>query len=491
MGAAGTDKRSRQYSRCVDALDAARASLPGWVVWGPLVVYPIVAFLWSAAVTALMAVVAGWPSPPPRDEPEHAWVERARRAYPARLVVALMVLFAPVISGVTAGLFAGDLLPGGWSALGAVAGLAAFIGAALVSYWLERRLWLGLEPRRFLRGMVVAWILLRGPLLIVAGANIAAADHFDARTLSILIAAGVAFVVVLLGGGTHVCRRLGAIAPADEALMAIVSRTAERVGRRPRAVWVARTLQANAWALVSSQQVVVTERARDALSEEELAAVVAHELGHLAEPRGVVLARRARMLALLPLCAVRTVVASRGLWDGLALVVVVLGVVLLTRRLSRRMEQRADAIAHEHQGQEGVYARALEKLYRANLMPVVLPKSGGTHGHLYDRLVGAGAPPPYPRPRPPATARRRLASLVLIGATFALLLSRFVLVGYAAIGHDRSSLYTAAAIGGTDRRMLEHLAEDASARGEPTAAATFLRAADSLEIGDEIGDGSK
>ena len=48
----------------------------------------------------------------------------------------------------------------------------------------------------------------------------------------------------------------------------------------------------------------------------------------------------------------------------------------------------------------GTYARALEKIYEANLLPVVL-REKRVHPDLYDRLVAAGATPAYARPKPP------------------------------------------------------------------------------------------
>jgi hypothetical protein len=66
------------------------------------------------------------------------------------------------------------------------------------------------------------------------------------------------------------------------------------------------------------------------------------------------------------------------------------------------MEVRADRLGREHEGEiQGTYARALEKMYEANLLPVVMRGKGPIHPHLYDRLTAAGAPPPYPRPKPP------------------------------------------------------------------------------------------
>jgi hypothetical protein len=108
----------------------------------------------------------------------------------------------------------------------------------------------------------------------------------------------------------------------------------------------------------------------------------------------------------------------------------VLGGILMPR-LSRQLERRADRLATERETREGAYARALRKISEVNLTPLVEPGKGGTHPHVYDRLVAAGAPPDFPRPAPPSLARTRLAGLaailVLVAAWAGLLFARFSL----------------------------------------------------------------
>ena len=91
-------------------------------------------------------------------------------------------------------------------------------------------------------------------------------------------------------------------------------------------------------------------------------------------------------------------VGMAGSFYVLMLVAVVFG-----RRLSRRMEERADKFAREDQTSEGVYAKALEKLYRENQAPAVMPGNRRAHPHLFDRMVSTGVQPDFPRP---AKARR-------------------------------------------------------------------------------------
>jgi Zn-dependent protease with chaperone function len=162
------------------------------------------------------------------------------------------------------------------------------------------------------------------------------------------------------------------------------------------------------------------------LDEAQLAAIARHELGHVSEPPSVLVTRATGAVVV-----VGTLVAARpiaglvlspdpGLLRLVVSSLVMLGAVLflllVVRPLAQRMEQRADAIARRHDAHDGDYARALEALYAANLMPAVT-NVRGAHPHLYDRLVAAGAAPVWPRPAPPSRARLRAAMLACVGIT--------------------------------------------------------------------------
>ncbi len=97
---------------------------------------------------------------------------------------------------------------------------------------------------------------------------------------------------------------------------------------------------------------------------------------------------------------------------------------IFARKLSQRMETRADLVATENQSEAGAYASALEKLYRTNQIPAVTPRKR-THPHLYDRLLAAGITPNYPRPKAPAKfAWTGWLMLLSFGVLLGLLLAR-------------------------------------------------------------------
>lgn len=92
--------------------------------------------------------------------------------------------------------------------------------------------------------------------------------------------------------------------------------------------------------------------------------------------------------------------------------------------LTRRMEKRADRIATTTTSiNEGVYAGALEKIYRENQVPAVNASRLKAHPDLYDRMLGAGVTPDYPRPARPnrTTLIGWLYVLVFVVATVAVL----------------------------------------------------------------------
>jgi hypothetical protein len=86
------------------------------------------------------------------------------------------------------------------------------------------------------------------------------------------------------------------------------------------------------------------------------------------------------------------------------------------------MEKRADEFAVKEQLNDGIYARALEKLYKENLSPAVNVNNRQTHPHLYDRMIAAGITPDFQRPARPKR-------LTLIGWAFAFSFGVFIVLG--------------------------------------------------------------
>jgi tetratricopeptide (TPR) repeat protein len=155
-------------------------------------------------------------------------------------------------------------------------------------------------------------------------------------------------------------------------------------------------------------------------------------------------------------------------------------VAVLGLRLSRRLERRADELSRAHEGEPGTYARALAKIYEVNLIPPVTSGRGGTHPHLYDRLVTAGAPPDYERPKPPPRTPffLALAVSVLLGLAgcAGIEAGRYLLPASEAGARWSLALY------GGRAEALARLAGARFERDDKEGAAALYRAAAALDV---------
>lgn len=398
------------------AVAAARDLLPWWARFADVLwLVPGALALGSASTWAGTRFASG----PLRRSGDPHWVERARLSYPALAVAALFSVLPAAALAMLA------WQPTGWIAatprplLVAAVFAAAYVGSFAVRRRLARQLRAERAPwPRALHREVVTVLLLAPHLVVLVPMLLLLEGRLDAPGAAVLGLGALGFLGLGWWGGLPLARALGGLGDAPDRLARAVAAAAERVGIAPAAVHVVDASIANAIAFPSSRSLAFTERALDALSDEELAAVAAHELGHLSEPRAVRLARAAGPLALLPVGAWSPVVGGLGFAGLAVLLAVSIAWVLGLGRLARRMEVRADAIARGCEGDAGAYARALERIYRANLLPVVMPGRRRVHPHLYDRMLAAGVQPAYRRPAPPSRARSRggaaLASSVLL-----------------------------------------------------------------------------
>jgi len=198
---------------------------------------------------------------------------------------------------------------------------------------------------------------------------------------------------------------LGLLVRADhtEPLSSIVRRTADQMQVPYRAIWILRNPLGYAAAFPTTRDLIFSEGLIASHPEDEIAAICAHELAHLSEPRRTVYARVIGSMALYPLIFIRPMVHA---FDFTGIAILLIPAVILAvfiRRLRRRMEVRADAMADKNAAEAGIYARALERLYRTNQMPAVMAGKRQIHPHLYDRMLSAGVTPDYPRPKAPGS----------------------------------------------------------------------------------------
>jgi Zn-dependent protease with chaperone function len=448
------------------ALEELTPFLPAGARWLPLAVW-----LFAGLVIGPLAAGAGlWLAGGPlrrlrRSGAEVHWTERTRLGYPMLAVSGGCGLILPIVLAGAPATSRNALSAVPTVALSVVLMAALYLSALAVRRRATRNLSeIPLTYWETARGEWLGLALLTPQLFVMVAMALSIGSAFDALDV-VQSAIGVgAFALTSHSAGIPFLRLLGAVRPADPPLLEIVDEVARRAGVRVRRVWVVDWPCVNALALPWSRQLVYTKQLLARLDRDEVAAFTAHELGHLSEPVSVKLVRSVGVFALLPIGFAGLVVGRYGLVGLAAVMVAAYAVLIAVVQVARRMEHRADQVAHTHDPDDGIYARALEKAYRANGAPAVMPQKRPVHPHLYDRLTTAGVAPDFPRPAPPS--RKRAFAGMLLGA---------VLAGFAAGAVLIVPRYALSHAGNPDRAALW-----AVVVGNAKAASTagFLHAAD-------------
>lgn len=470
----------------MDPVADARALLPAYVAFGPLVVACASGALLGALCTWIAARIAGGPALAldAEEARELPWTERARRVYPLRITLAAATILVPTLVGLLAWLTVGPLSRVSSGVVGLCSALATLVTVLIVRRATTHRL---AEPLRWPSGtprMALARLLILYPhLLVLLVTFVILPPRFNLRAWITLGIAGGLTLAVMWGRQLVVARWLGLVVPAGEKLAAAVRLAEERVGVRARRTVEIPLAAANALAFPLSRVLAFTRTAVDRLEVEELAAVAAHELGHVAEKWHVSLFRLSAPLLMLPLAAGRPLVGTIGVWGLVGAEILLVVSLILLRRLARRMEERADHLAHTHQIEPGRYATALEHLYRLNLVPAVLASRRRVHPHLYDRLTAAGVVPDYPRPLPPSRSRSRGASAVIVCLPLLLMSAPHLVASTlrSSSSRDEGALARAAALDGGNAWTLGALGFLRSGRPD---AVTLFRACAALDRSD-------
>lgn len=326
---------------------------------------------------------------------EH-WTERARVLWPVRATAMTQIFMLPMIAVSLA-----VILHPVSTALLPVAFFAAWCGAVLGTWPLDRAMFPMLTFRTWSHDVAVAWLLRFGIWFVWLAVALLMPLEPGWEMAALL----VGMVLLQFSWGrvaTQVLRFAGVLTRPDGRLSRIVTESSARAGVPVRAVWVAGGCSVNAFAFPLTGDLVFTRRLLDELDDAEVASVCAHEIGHLGEVHAVKLARFAGSLTILPLLLIRPATETAGFPGIVAVGVAVLLLRRLAIRTSQSMEKRADGIAALAEDAPGVYARALEKIYRGNLLPAVMPGTRMPHPHLYQRMLDAGVQPDFPRPLPPS-----------------------------------------------------------------------------------------
>jgi Zn-dependent protease with chaperone function len=292
----------------------------------------------------------------------------------------------------------GQLAGGAW----ALNGVAALMGVFAGSYWFDRQVFPRMTARQWRRQLAFGWSFRIGTWMLL-GVAIAAMPAEPGWSMAAVAAAFLAtYLALMCGLAVPLLRWMGALSAPSERLVGIVDGVSNRMGVRPSALWSMQGLHAAAFALPTRCELIVSDRLMEVCNDQEVAAVCAHELGHLQESKVAVAGRIFGSLALVPAIFLRPAFHEFGSSGLLAVAACMLIIMRFSKWLSRRLERRADRAACA-ESSEGDFARALERIYRENQIPAVTWSRGDTHPHLYDRMVAAGVTPDFPRPAAPTT----------------------------------------------------------------------------------------
>lgn len=346
---------------------------------------------------AFFVVLANWIGMMPwRKAAQAHWTERARLLWPVRFTAAINVFLLPVtldlVQRVCFPETAGWWIPNG---------LAAFLGALVGCHPFEREISPQLDFQNWRHQVVAGWGLRFGIWAALIAACVLMPEHFGWRMLLVTGGYLALHFAIQWGWLLKYLRWVKFLSPAEPRLQQIVGAMLTRMNVRVRATWQLRGPMAMAFAFPMTRELAFSNRLLKICSDEEIASICAHELAHLKESKAVLAGRLLGSLILFPLIFM---IPSIHHFDLPGISLPYLGMFVIAafaRRLSQRMEKRADQLAVTEQANEGVYARALEKIYRENQVPVVNVSNRETHPHLYDRMLAAGITPDYPRPAKP------------------------------------------------------------------------------------------
>lgn len=369
---------------------------------------------------ALLTAITNWAGLIPwRRAADALWTDRARLLWPVRFTAGINVFLLPVVlSQLHAVLFP---LPFHEWIIDTIAG---FFGSILGNFSLDRAIYPQLDFKSWQHQTMAWWGLRFGIWIVLIAALVLMPVNFGWKMLPV---AGVYLILHFLiqwGLFLKYLRLIKFLKPPAPRLQQVVDETSERMDVKVRATWQLGGSIANAFAFPTTRELVFSDRLLEICNIEEVSAICAHELGHLKETKTILAGRLFGSLAIFPLIFIAPLVEHFGIAGFFIPYVLMFLMLRFTKWLSQRMEKRADQLALKEQINEGIYARALEKLYRENQSPAVNVNNRQTHPHLYDRMLAAGITPDFPRPARPKR-------LTLIGWAFIFAFCLFMALAFA------------------------------------------------------------
>ena len=396
----------------------------GWIIYP--VLYFIVALFSTYVILRLMLGKL-------KVSREQKWFEQAREVYPLKHFISFSRIVLLILAVSVSIPFTNEIFyPISTFFFAAFCGVGAYTGASLAAYLLKNKIpgpkssnWLALRNNL---SILTNFILLYWVVFSSIGL-------FSEYPYGHLIGAIVSFLllaVVAFAGSIFLCMKLfGLIAPATPILKEAIVEASKKMDFKPAPrSFVLRSSVVNAFAYHAGRAVGFTTKALEVLEYNEIVAICTHEIAHLRERR------RDKLMRFLPLLLFFIFLGFMPYIDNYIHPIIVIVILLplalfinriLTFKISEKFEKSADKeakLAMQQQEDKKLYARALEKLYMHNLIPVVMPGKHKTHPNLYDRMESAGVTPDYPRPKAPRRTGYILAniSVLFLNGLFAAIL---------------------------------------------------------------------
>ncbi len=344
------------------------------------------------ALGAAVVFVSNWLALIPwrRNRDKH-WTEQARLLFPVRKAANAAIWSVPCIVVLLA------IVLRARSGVWIFAGIGAAIGVAAGNFPLDHEIFPAIPRKRLWRWTAINCVNRLFLWMAFIGAVVWMPHRFGWRALGIGAGIVIFWLYWTTEGAIWLWRKLGLLVSAPERLMSVVTETSFRMQIPFREVLLLEGSLAQAYAMPVTGRLIFTEQIVALLPDDELSAICAHELGHLAESWPARYSRYIRSVPLLPWIYFKPLYGLLG--PGGVLMATGLVSIITSRifkSISTKLEARADGIAKASESDAGTYARALTRVYENNLIPAVHGKA--THPSLYDRVLAAGITPDYPRP---------------------------------------------------------------------------------------------
>ena len=295
----------------------------------------------AALLSAGLTFVTNWLALIPwRRCREQHWSEQARLVSPVLVAARSNLWVVPGIFVLTVLMFWPDSSP-----LWVFTGIAAMLGAYVGTFPADREVFPRISLPCLLRSAAIAALLRFLKWLVLIGAAVLMPNEFNLLGWSIGGLVVCLWIILARGGGIWTGCKLGLILPATERLRTIASSTAARMNVPLREVLLLRVPMAQALALPATGQVMFTERLLEIAPDDEVAAICAHELAHLTESRAAQSSRFIGILTFLPWIFFNPLTHAFGILAFFGLLFTTLGIPRIYRKISHKLETRADAMA--------------------------------------------------------------------------------------------------------------------------------------------------